>query len=388
MTGRRRPRQWDGTVVYFAGTAWDGVPGTDRHLAQALSQSVPVLFVDPAVSPVGLLRTRTAASPRVRVLGDRLAGVTPLALPGMGRAGVRRTTDPLRRCAARAAVRELGGTVRAVVAASPSDVLHTFPLAHRVFYGTDDYVAGAGLLGVSRARLVAAESRQLQAADTLAAVSPALVARWGGPDRVHLVPNGVSAEHYAGVDTAPVPAGVDLPGPVAGVVGQLSPRLDLGLLEDVAATGASLLLVGPVDPALHGEQLSRLLALPAVRWTGRRPFADLPGLLRLVDVGLTPYAGSEFNRASFPLKTLEYLAAGRGAVTTDLPASRWLDSDLVSVAADRPDFVRRTAAELARPRTPALVARRRALAAGHSWASRAEALLALLAAPVPAGSRA
>jgi hypothetical protein len=40
-----------------------------------------------------------------------------------------------------------------------------------------------------------------------------------------------------------------------------------------------------------------------------------------MDVGLTPYADTPFNQASFPLKTLEYLSAGLPVVSTDLPGA-------------------------------------------------------------------
>jgi teichuronic acid biosynthesis glycosyltransferase TuaH len=47
-----------------------------------------------------------------------------------------------------------------------------------------------------------------------------------------------------------------------------------------------------------------------------------------IDVGITPYRDSEFNRASFPLKTLEYLSVGTPVVSSSLPAMRWLRADL------------------------------------------------------------
>ncbi len=74
-------------------------------------------------------------------------------------------------------------------------------------------------------------------------------------------------------------------------------------------------------------------------WVGRRAFEELPAYLRLMNVGLTPYTDTPFNRASFPLKTLEYLAAGLPVVSTDLPATRWLNTDLVRIADSQSDFV-------------------------------------------------
>ena len=53
---------------------------------------------------------------------------------------------------------------------------------------------------------------------------------------------------------------------------------------------------------------------------------------------MTPYAESPFNRASFPLKTLEYLAAGLGVVSTDMPSARWLNTSLISLQSEPHDF--------------------------------------------------
>ena len=96
-----------------------------------------------------------------------------------------------------------------------------------------------------------------------------------------------------------------------------------------------------------------------------------------------PYRDSPFNRGSFPLKTLEYLAAGRAVVATDLPAIRWLATELVCIADGAAGFADQVDRLLAQPGTPDMLARRQAFAARHSWAGRAaeihEAIAALTA---------
>ena len=57
----------------------------------------------------------------------------------------------------------------------------------------------------------------------------------------------------------------------------------------------------------------------------------MPPLLRRMTVGITPYAGSEFNRASFPLKTLEYLGAGLRGHYRSSGDARWLERDMARV---------------------------------------------------------
>jgi teichuronic acid biosynthesis glycosyltransferase TuaH len=136
---------------------------------------------------------------------------------------------------------------------------------------------------------------------------------------------------YLGTDRAPLPPGVHLPAPVAGFIGRLNARSDLGLLEAIAARG-------------------RPAARPNVHWAGQQPAAALPGYLRLMDVGPVPYTPSWFNRGSFPLKVLEYLDAGRPVAATDLPALRALGTDLIHIttpasSADQVDHL------LTQPRT-------------------------------------
>jgi teichuronic acid biosynthesis glycosyltransferase TuaH len=187
------------------------------------------------------------------------------------------------------------------------------------------------------------------------------------------------------VDTvrpAPLPAG--FPTPIAGVVGQLNDRLDAGLLASVADTGLGLLLVGPHDPGWLPDGWADLVARPNVHHVGAVPFAELPSWLAGMSVGLTPYTDSEFNRASFPLKTLEYLAAGLPVVGSDLPVTRALavESQDITVATGPEAFARAvlTASDL--PRTPELVRRRRqVVTVRHSWASRATRLASLLGLP-------
>lgn len=380
-------------VVYFASSRYEGPPGHDRNMALALSRHRPVLFVEPPLSALTRLRSPELAGlsrqPSLQVVGEDFARLIPWVVPGMTRPGIHHLVPPMMRRAARRAVHRLygaGGPVAAVVSCRLEPVFGAIPAARTLYYSTDDLVAGAELIGLPRERLVRQEGLALRTADLVAAVSPPLRDRYvaaGFP--AELLPNGCDPSAYDGVDAATPAPEVSLRGPVAGFVGHINDRIDLALLEAVAAAGHPLLIVGPVAP---GYQPARFLALtrrPNVQWVGPKPFAELPGYLRLIDVGLTPYADTEFNRGSFPLKTLEYLAAGRAAVATPLPSTLWLDTDLVHLAADPSSFARAVGTALAAPRTPALAASRRDFARMHSWSQRATRLAALLELPVSIG---
>ncbi len=384
-----RSRRRD-VLVYVATTPHNGPAGTDRHVADELSRRGPVVYVDPPTSIVNRIRTRrsTATAPPergVRLVHDSLAVVSPRVPPAVSWRPVHHLEAPLVARAIRHALMRLlpheapSAPVRGIVSAHVGVPWSTVPSLRRVYFVTDDHVAGAELLGVPVARLARQEAAMLGSADAVAATSPVLVDRLTATGwSAHLVPNGCAPEAYAGVDDAPLPADVVLPSPVAGFVGLVNDRIDLALLEAVADTGTSLLLVGPRAGGHRSPRFEALVARNGVCWVGARPFEQLPGYLRLIDVGLTPYADTAFNRASFPLKTLEYLAAGRPVVSTPLPATRWLDTDLIETAAGPADFAARVVALSTSGRTEEQVRARRAFASRHSWEARAEALEALV----------
>ncbi|XVU29478.1 glycosyltransferase [Actinoplanes sp. CA-054009] len=374
-------------IVYFSGSRWDGPPGHDRNMASALSRFNPVLFVEPPVSALTSLKRPELGSlmdgPRLRVLNPRLAHLVTPVVPGHSRPGLHRLVPPMVRRATSRAVSQLfpGGSapLAAVVSSRVEDPGFDLPARRRLFYATDDLVAGAGMLGLPRERLLAEERRSLQRADAVAVVSESLQKRYAGDGfPSEFVPNGCRPDLYASVDEALRPTDVTVPGPIAGLLGHVNDRIDLGLLEAVADTGVSLLIVGPVAPGYQADRFTALTRRANVCWTGPKPHTEMPSYLRLIDVGLTPYADNDFNRASFPLKTLEYLAAGRGGVATPLPAVTWLGTDLVTLASSPADFAAAVRAELAVPRTPELAAARRAFAQKHSWDRRAAQLADLL----------
>ncbi|WP_170856933.1 glycosyltransferase [Geodermatophilus africanus] len=317
--------------------------------------------------------------PVLRQVSDGLFRLTPRSVPGHTRRFVDRTTSRLVRRQIEDAVRTLDRPVHAVVVATLEDLLKVCDAPRRIFYGTDDYVAGAELMGLRRSALMRAEMRQLSKATDVVAVSPCLRDRWAGGGRSPvLITNGCDVDTFSYTDTAPRPRDLQLTGPIAGVVGHINSRTNIDMLAAVAASGMSLLLIGPVDRRFAPDRMRNLLQQPNVQTVGQKPFAELPGYLGAIDVGLTPYADTPFNRASFPLKTLEYLAAGRPVVSTDLPATRWLDTDLITMAEKPTSFADAVVHAVADARDPALTEQRRKFAAQHSWERRAGALMQFL----------
>jgi teichuronic acid biosynthesis glycosyltransferase TuaH len=319
-------------LVWMAGVSWDGIHGTDRHMVTAMACHARILWVDPPVSPVAAALRRSATHyslrPEISVVNRQVTRLTPRAMPGLSRPGMRVTTAALVRLQIRWALRRLGIQPFAVVATYPGDLLGYWGgNVVNVFYGTDDYVAGAELMGVSVRYKLRQEMRVVGRADVVAAVSPQLAKRWAGFGvNPVVIPNGCWPIKAG--ERAALPELTDLPRPVVGLIGQLSDRIDLSVLNAIADAGLSLLIVGPLNPRWEQQRFKELVSRSHVYYTGTVPAEAVPSYLAAIDVGITPYRDTRFNRASFPLKTLEYLGAGVPVVSTNIPAAHWLRADL------------------------------------------------------------
>ena len=118
-----------------------------------------------------------------------------------------------------------------------------------------------------------------------------------------------------------------------------------------------------------------------LHFLGPVPYAELPDWLGSWDAAFVPLADSEFNRAAWPLKFYELLAAGLAVASAPIPAALklekqtdglvvpangWGAQDMLAAAKCALDL-----RERARNEGPAFAAR-------HSWTARAERILGLL----------
>ncbi|NAZ86668.1 glycosyltransferase, partial [Kineococcus indalonis] len=167
-------------------------------------------------------------------------------------------------------------------------------------------------------------------------------------------------------------------------LGMVSDRIDLGWLEELVRTGTDLVVVGPRQPTFTQDAVwERLLADARVRWLGPRDAGGVAEVLARARVGVMPYTLSEFNRSSFPLKVLEYLAAGLPVVSSRLDAVEWLDAPGVRISDDAAGFAGAVAELVAAEPSASGAAERRAFAAGHTWRERGRRWRELLGLSAP-----
>ena len=365
------------TVVYMSGTRWDSLPGTDKMLALSLAKAHHVLWVD---HPVPLTRYHDVRARLLQSLRGQTEEVEPgisrlriPALPGVSKPIVRYSTGIITARCVRTAVAWTDWPVEGVINASPIMKFPSGPCGVRLLHVTDDWFAGSTLMGFSPVFLRQILLSNLAMADAITAVSEGLA------EKVSVLAGksvGVLANGCTPLDTAP---GL-VRRPLVALVGQLNERLDLDVLDAVAATEVPLLVIGPRtegDPVFR-SRLDAFLARPNIDWRGPMKSTDVATLLETVSVGITPYADTEFNRSSFPLKTLDYLAAGVPVVATDLPATRWIGSPAIRLANSPSQFAAAVLDTLRRPMTTKRQQEIADTARTHSWDARSSQVVRLL----------
>jgi len=371
-----------GSVVYLSSFDWTYHMARPQQLARAFAERLPVLYVETTgLRAVGardlgrlLRRVRRGVAGRYEA-GPNLWVFSPLVLPFHRSRLARAINRFLLRDAVRGQARDLGLAEPLLFISIPTaasiDLVGHLGEAASVYDCMDDLTA---IPAVDRS-IRASEAELARHVDVMVTPSDAL-RRLKAPLRqdIAVVGQGVDAAHFARQTACP-PELVALPHPLLLCAGGIDERLDFALLDEVARLrpGWSIVLVGP-ELSVCPVQVPH----PNVYRLGRRSYGDLPAYVQAADVCLIPYADTRWARACTPVKTLEYLAAGRPVVSTDVPAVRAYEP-LVRIARRAPEFVAAVEAALAED-SPVQQGARRAVAAGAAWTDRADALYELAAA--------
>lgn len=241
-----------------------------------------------------------------------------------------------------------------------------------VYHCIDEFTAGTQ--GHKRQTIATLETELLRRADVVFANSMLTYENKRQLNsNTYRVPSGADVKHFAqalGSSTSVHPAIAPIPHPIAGLVGNINNKLDIHLLAAVATCLPDWQFVFVGQPYPQFVDLHPLQELHNVHFLGRFPFAEVPALVKGMDICLLPYADTEFARYRSPLKLYEYLAAGKPIVGTDHPEVREF-SEWVEIASTPEDFV--VAVVRAREEdSPEKQRRRTELSQQHSWGRRVD----------------
>jgi UDP-galactopyranose mutase len=186
---------------------------------------------------------------------------------------------------------------------------------------------------------------------------------------IHPFPSAVDTAHFAAARGALATPADQAPiaGPRLGFYGVIDERIDLALIDAVAAARPdwSIVMIGPVvkiDPAELPRRAN-------IHWLGGRGYGELPAYLAGWNVALMPFAINEATRFISPTKTPEYLAAGRPVVSTPIVdvIRHYGDIEGVAIAGDTDAFIAACEKALALPTSGAWRDEADRLIATMSW---------------------
>jgi glycosyltransferase involved in cell wall biosynthesis len=303
------------TIVAFSHLRWNFVYQRPQHLLSRLAARRPVFFIEePELDLGGPVRwERSSPQDSVTVLRPR----TPIRPPGF-HADQIALLKPL--------MADLAGELGDEHVLAWLYTPLALPLAEELdpdamVYDCMDELS---LFLGAPPELLAREAALLERADVMFTGGPSLFrAKQSRHHNVHCFSSSVDAAHFrrARPETHNDPAveadeQASVPHPKLGFYGVIDERLDLSLIDAVAAARPEwqIVLVGPVvkiDPASLPHR-------PNIHYFGQRSYDELPRYLAGWDVCLLPFAQNDSTRFISPTKTLEYMAAELPIVSTPI----------------------------------------------------------------------
>jgi UDP-galactopyranose mutase len=184
------------------------------------------------------------------------------------------------------------------------------------------------------------EARLLETADLVFTGGPSLYrSKKNRHPHVYCFPSSVDAAHFsqAGDAMPEAPDQAHLARPRLGFMGVIDERMDLKLLAHLAEAHSKwqIVMVGPVVK-IDAASLPRAANL---HYFGQRSYEELPSYLAGWDVCLLPFARNESTRFISPTKTLEYMAAHKMIVSTNITDVAEPYREIVYIADTHAQFI-------------------------------------------------
>ncbi|MEO5364855.1 MAG: glycosyltransferase [Magnetococcus sp. WYHC-3] len=237
-------------------------------------------------------------------------------------------------------------------------------------------------------------------ADTLSAAAPGMAAGLPapGPARARLLYNGADAARFAAAVDSPEPTDLAaIPRPRLGYVGTINAKIDLPMIEQVAAHRPDWhwVFIGPVR--LDGEHprdlaarhlWERVVQRPNIHVLGARLREEVPAYVAHMDVNTICYrvrGADDWVVHGYPVKLHECLASGRPVVAAPQDAVCRLFSHVVAIA-HTPEAWEAALAAALEGGGVATAEQRRQVALANTWDSRVDLLESWLSQPDGGGT--
>lgn len=309
---------------------WAGHPSSCQHLFRHVAAKHQVLWVNTigmrrptvawsdlrkACEKISRMVRRSRQDSRGKADNLGLQVCQPFMLPFNSIALVRKFNQYSVTRAALRHARELNMVRPILVATVPNacDYVGFLEEGRVIYYCVDDFAQWPGL----EQDLVDEMEEQLIAkADVLVATSQNLYQKLAiSGKRTHLLAHGVDLSLFTQEAPMEHECLAGIPRPRAGYFGLFDGRSDQSVIATVASQmkGFSFVITGPV-----ATDVATLRAHSNIFFTGSVPYAQLPALVKGLDVLFIPYVVNEFTDSISPLKLKEYLVTGKPVIATPI----------------------------------------------------------------------
>lgn len=245
-----------------------------------------------------------------------------------------------------------------------------------IYYCLDDFPSEKASSRRKKA-LGALEDYMLKRADIVFACTRSLCEdrRKRRPD-IHFIRNG--ADFYAlNKKSSPenLPSDIiNIESPKIGYVGTLDFRIDCELILSLASENNNWQIVLIGNNIMPLKERLALKCRPNIHSLGFKHPELIPGYINMLDVCIMPYRTSDFNNHVFPLKTIEYLAAGKPVVSTWLPDLEEFGG-IIKLSRNKAEFINHVNACID---NDSGMAERKEIAAKFSWENRVEKITEII----------
>ena len=168
----------------------------------------------------------------------------------------------------------------------------------------------------------------------------------------------------------------DIRSPRIGLIGTFDSRIDTTLVFFIAKQRPQWQIVLVGSNMRNGFNIREFKKYPNMHNLGFKENKLLPRYINAMDVCIIPYHTEGFNRYIFPMKILEYLAAGKPVVSTYLPELEEF-REVIKLSNERNDFLGNIESLLSADSRE--MAKRREAVLAMSWEGRVDEICGIVA---------
>jgi len=333
-------------ICLSADDYWNSNPHSRYHIAKEFSKHGKVLWVNSIGHRFPSIKRRKGWQLIFRKIKSYLIFfrkaetyfyvVSPLTIPVFRGAFVRRLNVLLLWWQIKFTAKIAGIRGRNYFISSPSFGILAEKLANAmvVYYYSDLYTVFRELKYKQEVEVL--DRKLFSAASLVYGASEEICSRVSTTEkRAKYLPHAVDVNHFARTGETPLSM-EGIPSPVIGYYGTITDSNDWEIIEYCAKERPSYHFVFIGKKFIS---LPHLESLPNIHFIDKVSYNDIPLYGQSFDVAIMFWVLRDWIKNSNPLKLLEYFALGKPVVSVDIPEVRKRFGDIVSIAANKEEFL-------------------------------------------------